>query len=822
MKKSLIIVESPAKIKTLKKLLGKQFIFASSLGHVADLPAKEFGIDIENNFTPQYQILPDKQEVINNICKLAKDCDIVYLSPDPDREGEAIAWHIANHLPKGTPTKRIAFNAITQRAVQEALKNPRDIDMDLVDAQQARRLLDRIVGYKISPILSRKLQQRSGISAGRVQSVALKLVVDREKDIENFVPVEYWPIQVLLEDPRSKKTFTANLHSVEGKRFEKEAPKDKESSVTLISSQSQAQTYVDLLEKAQYQVSRVEEKEKKRNPSPPFITSTLQQEASRHFAFSSSRTMMVAQTLYEGVELNEDTVGLITYMRTDSVRIDPEAIQQARSYIQKTFGAEYLPAQPNIYTTKKTTQDAHEAIRPTNISLTPDSIADKLSPEQFKLYSLIWKRFVASQMTPAIYDTLSVTISTDVQIDFRASGSLLKFKGFLATYEEKDDDADQKDEILLPPLQVNDTLVKQKVTAEQSFTKPLPRFTEASLIKELEKSGIGRPSTYAAIMNKIQSRDYTTKEKQRLYPTDLGKVISQFLESNFPQIMDVRFTAFMEDELELIANHKKSWSVLIKEFWDQFIPTVMTAEQEAIIPRIVTNTPCPQCHQGRLVKIWAKNHYFFGCSEYPDCEFKTSEEELNFNKGDYAEDTPWDGPCPICKGPMKIKHGRFGSFLGCVNYPECRGTITLLKKGVEAQAEPVPCPATGCSGSITPKRSRYNKIFYSCSEYPNCSVIGNDIQQVLDKYTGTVQTPYVKSPARSKSTALAKSTPKKAKPATKEQTKEKTSSTSQKTTKDETKKTTRKTTKIKEESTNKNTSLSKPPAKTRSTKKKSQ
>lgn len=477
MKKALIIVESPAKIKTLKKLLGKEFIFASSLGHVADLPAKEFGIDIENNFAPQYQILPEKKDVIKNICKLAKECEMVYLSPDPDREGEAIAWHIANHLPKGTPTKRIAFNAITQRAVQEALKNPRDINMGLVDAQQARRLLDRIVGYKISPILSRKLQQRSGISAGRVQSVALKLVVDREKEIENFVPVEYWPIQVLLKDPKSKKTFTANLHSVEGKRFEKEAPKDKEhSAVTLISSQAQAQAYIDQLETANYYVSRVEDKEKKRNPAPPFITSTLQQEASRHHSFSSSRTMSIAQTLYEGVELDDDTVGLITYMRTDSVRIDPEAIQQARTYIQRTFGADYLPSAPNIYTAKKTTQDAHEAIRPTNVLLTPEDLADKLSPEQYKLYSLIWKRFVASQMTPAIYDTLSVTIATDANIDFRASGSVLKFKGFLATYEEKNDDDDQKSEILLPPLQVNDSLIKQKLTAEQSFTKPLPRF----------------------------------------------------------------------------------------------------------------------------------------------------------------------------------------------------------------------------------------------------------------------------------------------------------------------------------------------------------
>lgn len=762
MKKSLIIVESPAKIKTLQKLLGKQFVFASSLGHIADLPAKEFGIDVDHNFTPQYQVLPDKQEVIEKIRKLAKTCDIVYLSPDPDREGEAIAWHISNYLPKGTVTKRIAFNAITKQAVTNALKHPRDIDMDLVYAQQARRLLDRIVGYKISPILSRKLQQRSGISAGRVQSVALKLVVDREKAIESFVPTEYWPIRVLLEDPKSKKTFSAHLHSVDGKRFEKEAPQDKEHTVTLIASEQQAQTYVHLLETASYQVSRIEEKEKKRNPAPPFITSTLQQEASRHFHFSSSRTMSIAQTLYEGVELNDDTVGLITYMRTDSVRVDPEALQQVRAYIQQKFGPNYLPENANLYTTKKMTQDAHEAIRPTNITLTPESISDKLTPEQYKLYSLIWKRFVASQMTPAIYDTLSVTIATDVNIDLRASGSVLKFNGFLATYEEKEDDDVIKEDFLLPPLKLNDHLIKHKVSAEQSFTKPLPRFTEASLIKELEKSGIGRPSTYATIMNKIQSRDYTTKENQRLHPTELGKVISQFLEDNFPQIMDIRFTAFMEDELELIANHKKSWSVLLKEFWDQFIPTVATAESGAFIPRIDTDLECPHCRKGHFVKIWSKNHYFFGCSEYPECDFKTSEEELNFNKEDYAEDTPWDSPCPICKGPMKIKHGRFGSFLGCVNYPECRGTISILKKSdTPSHVEPVPCPAIGCSGIISPKRSRYNKIFYSCSEYPNCSVIGNDIEAVLEKYTGSQKTPYKKKTSKTK------------KPTTKKQTKTK-------------------------------------------------
>ncbi|EPP34786.1 DNA topoisomerase I [Chlamydia ibidis] len=748
MKKSLIIVESPAKIKTLQKLLGKGFIFASSLGHVVDLPAKEFGIDVDHDFEPQYQVLPDKKDVIDRICKLAADCDVVYLSPDPDREGEAIAWHIANQLPKNTRTQRISFNAITKGAVTEALKHPREIDMSLVNAQQARRLLDRIVGYKISPILSRKLQQRSGISAGRVQSVALKLVVDREKAIEAFVPTEYWNIRVLLKDPKSGKNFWAYLYACDGKRWEKDLPAEKtEADVLLINSADKAQYYVQLLEDASYMVSRIEAREKRRNPAPPFITSTLQQEASRHFRFSSSKTMSVAQTLYEGIELNnDDATGLITYMRTDSVRIDPEALASAREYIHQLFGQEYLPEKANIYSTKKMTQDAHEAIRPTDIRLSPDQLQDKLSEDQYKLYSLIWKRFVASQMTPAVYDTLAIQIATDKKIDLRATGSMLKFKGFLAVYEEKnDDDAEQEEEFALPALHAQDSLEKEEITQEQAFTKPLPRFTEASLVKELEKSGIGRPSTYATIMNKIQSRDYTTKENQRLRPTELGRVISQFLETNFPRIMDIGFTALMEDELELIADDKKSWKLLLKEFWDQFLPAVTTAEKEAVIPRILTDIQCPKCHSGQLVKIWSRSGYFYGCSGYPECDYKTSEEELAFNKDDYASDTPWDSSCPICGNEMKVRHGRFGTFLGCVNYPKCRGTISIHKRGEESEhEEPVDCPAIGCSGKILKKRSRYNKIFYSCSEYPDCSVIGNTIEAVRSKYEGTPKTPYEK------------------------------------------------------------------------------
>ncbi|AEJ77219.1 type I DNA topoisomerase [Chlamydia trachomatis] len=761
MKKSLIIVESPAKIKTLRKLLGEGFIFDSSLGHIVDLPAKGFGIDIENGFVPDYQILEGKEEVIRKICAEAKKCDVVYLAPDPDREGEAIAWHIANQLPKDTKIQRISFNAITKGAVTEALKHPREIDMALVNAQQARRFLDRIVGYKISPILGRKLQRWSGVSAGRVQSVALKLVVDREYAIERFVPVEFWNIRVHLKDPQTQKTFWAHLHSVNGKKWEKEIPEGKTSDeVILIDSKEKADEIVALLESATYVVDRVESKEKKRHAYPPFITSTLQQEASRHYRFSSSRTMNIAQTLYEGVDLDsQGAVGLITYMRTDSVRTDPEAVKQVRKYIEGHFGKEFVPSSPNVYATKKMAQDAHEAIRPTDVTITPESIRSKLTEDQYKLYSLIWKRFVASQMISAIYDTLAIRITTNKGIDLRATGSCLKFKGFLAVYEEKrDEEGDEEENIHLPKLNERDVLTKEELEAEQSHTKPLPRFTEASLVKELEKSGIGRPSTYATIMNKIQSREYTLKEGQRLRPTELGKVVCQFLETNFPRIMDIGFTAGMEDELELIADNKKPWKQLLQEFCELFLPFVVTAEKEAFIPRIVTEIDCPKCHKGKLVKIWAKNRYFFGCSEYPTCDYKTSEEELTFDKNEYAEDTPWDAPCALCGGEMKVRHGKFGSFLGCENYPKCHYIVNLFKKG-EAGAEPeatVHCPAEGCTGHLVKRRSRFNKMFYSCSEYPACSVIGNSVDAVIEKYAGTPKTPYEKKPKAKKSIASTK------------------------------------------------------------------
>lgn len=747
MGKSLIIVESPAKIKTLKKFLGDNFLIESSIGHIRDLPQKEFGIDIEHDFEPKYVIMSDKEQVIAKLRKAAKMCDTVYLSPDPDREGEAIAWHISQILPEKTNLKRVSFNSITKDAVLKALKEPRSIDMALVNAQQARRLLDRIVGYKISPLLNRRIQRgkEGAVSAGRVQSVALKLVVDREKEIEAFKPVEYWNLGAIFKTEEEERNFSAHLFSVDGKKVEKEAVEGKD--FFLIPNKASADSLLKRMEKRPFLVENVEKKEKRRNPYPPFITSTLQQEASRHYGYSSARTMGIAQSLYEGIDLgNEGAEGLITYMRTDSVRIAPEAIDEARKFIVQTYGNEFLPPQPKNYTTQKSAQDAHEGIRPTNLSHPPEAIQQFLTKEQFNLYQLIWRRFIASQMVPAVYDTISADISADNNIILRATGSVIKFQGFLIVYEEKVDDEDKSDDgKILPNLEVGKPLILLELTSEQAFTRPPPRYTEASLVKELEKSGIGRPSTYASIMNKIQSREYTTKENGRLKPTEIGCVIALLLENNFQKIMNVGFTAEMEDSLELIAESRKDWKVLIRDFWEQFEPTLQIAEKEAFVPKILTDIDCPVCGS-KLQKIWFKSKYFYGCSRYPDCTYRAPIEEVNFNKDDYAADFDWDQKCPKCSGEMKVRHGKFGAFLGCTNYPDCKGIINIPKKGeVFIAPEDMPsCPAIGCPGNIVARKSRFGKTFYSCSTFPECDVIVNDISQLTEKYIDHERTPYEK------------------------------------------------------------------------------
>lgn len=758
--KSLIIVESPAKMKTLKKFLGSDFMFESSVGHIRDLPEKDFGIDTDNDFEPIYKIMDDKKEVINRLKKAAKQADVVYLSPDPDREGEAIAWHIKAILPESTKCQRVSFNAITREEVQRAINNPRDIDQPLVDAQQARRLLDRIVGYKISPLLNRRIQRgkQKWVSAGRVQSVALLLVVKREREIEAFKPVEYWNLGALLSLIDDEKSFKASLYSVDGKRVEKEPIEGKE--VTLIRNKDEAEAILELMRGVPYSVVKVERKEKKRNPVPPFITSTMQQEASRHHGYSTSRTMSIAQQLYEGLDLgNEGTEGLITYMRTDSVRVEPAAIDEARKYIENRFGKEYVPQKPRFYSTKKNSQDAHEAIRPANLHHHPDSVRPYLTSEQFNIYQLIWQRFIASQMKSAIYDTLSADIEAGDRIVLRATGSVLKFSGWLAAYHEMVDDEEEESDHKLPDLNAGQDLTCIELTSEQSFTRPPPRFTEASLVKEMEKCGIGRPSTYASIMNKIQNREYTVKEGNRLKPTELGCVISDLLEANFTKIMDVDFTANMEDSLELIAEDKKEWKTLIRDFWNDFIPTLEEAEKSAFVPKVETEIDCPDCG-GKLQKIWFKSKYFFGCSNYPDCSFSAPIEQIEFSKEDYAEDFDWDQPCPKCGSEMKIRHGRYGTFLGCSQYPDCRGIIQIPRKGEVAipEAEMPDCPAIGCPGKITARRSRFGKVFYSCSTYPECNVIVNDLDQLKEKYPNHPRTPYEKKGKKGK----AKKTKKKA------------------------------------------------------------
>jgi len=765
--KTLIIVESPTKVKTLKKFLGNAYHVESSVGHIRDLPTRGFGIDLENDFEPQYENLPDKKDVIDKLKKTAKECDTVYLSPDPDREGEAIAWHIAHILPKGPTVQRVTFNAITKDAVSEALKHPRKIDISLVNAQQARRLLDRIVGYKISPLLQRRIK-RSGsggnLSAGRVQSVALKLVVDREKEIEAFDPVEYWNISATLQQNPKERSFIAALYSIDGKKVEKEGIKGKD--VALIPNEIEAKKLVTALNHATFKVSHVEKKEKKRHPVPPFITSTLQQEASRHYGFAASRTMGIAQSLYEGVDLgSEGTEGLITYMRTDSVRVEPEAINNVRKLIDGAYGKEYLPHSPKVYSTKKSAQDAHEAIRPTNLNHPPDVIKSYLTPDQYKLYVLIWRRFLASQMNPAIYDTVSCEIETDQKLVLRSSGSIIKFKGFLAVYEEKEDRDEEEimqsdSDRILPPLVEGQVLKLLEVNSSQSFTKPPPRFTEASLVKELEKSGIGRPSTYASIMNKIHSRAYTTKERLALKPTELGKIIAQMLENHFNLIMDIKFTARMEDDLDEIAESKQDWREFLKGFWEKFVPVLEKAEKEAFVPKLMTDINCPKCGN-KLQKIWSRDKYFYGCSNYPDCKFTVSIEALEFKKEDYADNFDWDQPCPKCSSPMKIRFGRFGAFLGCERYPDCNGIVNIPKKDEPLPEEMPKCPAVGCDGDIKQRRSRFGKPFFSCSNYPDCDVIVNQLDDLEMKYQNHPKTPYVKKTKKGVKKVAAKKAPKK-------------------------------------------------------------
>lgn len=690
MVKKVVIVESPAKAKTLKKFLGKDFVIEACAGHVRDLPTKSLGVKVEKDFEPTYKIIKGKEKIIKHLKSAVAKAAVIFLAPDPDREGEAIAWHLQAILGKKDRVKRIEFNEITKEAVTKAVKHPREIDLDRVNAQQARRILDRLVGYKISPLLWKKV--RKGLSAGRVQSVAVRLICEREGLIAAFEPQEYWDIIAKLENQK-KAGLSAKLVAKDDQPIGVR-PSEKGQVVV---SEAEAKKILQELEGAQYLVSAIDKKEQQRYPAPPFITSTLQQEAARKLGFSAKKTMVIAQKLYES--------GLITYMRTDSVRIAEEALTAVRKYLSETFGQAYLPEQPQKYKKKKQAQDAHEAVRPTAVAHTPEKTKDSLEPDEFKLYELIWKRFVACQMPAAVFDRTSIDISA-ANYKFRATGSTLKFDGFTKLYlEGQDEENGEEKEGLLPDLAVNEALNLLELLPAQHFTQPPPRYTEASLVKELEKSGIGRPSTYAPIIGTIQDRGYVEKDGKALKPTTIGVITNGLLVKHFPNVLNIKFTASLEDQLDEIAEGKKQWVKVLSEFYQPFASSLKEAEvhMEKIKREIQTKELCPKCGKPLVIRD-GRFGKFYACSGYPQCKFTRPMEEL---PADSQE------KCEKCGKPMVLKHSRFGSFLACSGYPQCKNIKSIIKK-VGA-----PCPE--CGGDLVERRTRRGKFFYGCSNYPKCN-----------------------------------------------------------------------------------------------------
>ncbi len=758
MAKSLVIVESPAKAKTINKYLGSDYLVKASMGHVMDLPKKELGVDLAHGFEPKYITIPGKKNVITELKSAASKADAVYLAADPDREGEAICAHLRDLLDgKRRKFYRVLFNEITRDAVREAFEHPSDIDVRLVEAQQARRILDRLVGYQVSPLLWDKV--RRGLSAGRVQTVALRLIVEREREIQAFQKKEYWTITAHVEG-KNPPPFDARLVKFQGKDLE-------------IPDQATADRVTAEIKAGKLIVQSVTTKEKKKYPVPPFITSKLQQEAVRKLHFTARKTMMVAQHLYEGVELEgEGSVGLITYMRTDSTRVAESALAAARDYVQKTFGKEYLPTDAIRYKSKKDAQDAHEAIRPTDVTRTPDSLRKALSPDEFRLYKLIWQRFVASQMNPALFDQTTIDITSGDYL-LRATGSVEKFKGFRAVYEEgKDDKAEmEEDEELrhrLPAVQQGETLKLRKILPEQHFTEPPPRYNEATLVKALEEKAIGRPSTYATILSVIQNREYVNKQQGRFFPTELGMVVNDLLVKNFSDIFDVAYTARMEEELDEVEEGKMTWTEALKDFYAKFKKDLRVAEREMVDIKgegIPTDVKCEKCGKPMVIRL-GRNGQFLACTGYPDCD-GTSDLPPEL-AAQYAPATPPapevpEQNCEKCGKPMAVKRGRFGYFLACTGYPECRNTKKIVMKEGAATAvgdEPleekcpecgnhlvrkhgrygpfiacsnypackyvkrqtlgIPCPEKGCTGEIVVRRSKRGKTFYGCSRYPEC------------------------------------------------------------------------------------------------------
>jgi DNA topoisomerase I len=714
MAKHLVIVESPAKAKTLSKYLGRDYQVKASIGHVMDLPKSKLGVDIENDFAAEYHVIQGKTAVLADIKKAAKDKDNVYLASDPDREGEAIAWHIGEKLgyPKKKNIRRVLFNEITKKAVQEAIKQPRDLDRHLYDAQQARRVLDRLMGYKLSPLLWNKV--RRGLSAGRVQSVAVRIIAERERAILAFVPEEYWTVEARLEGAQPPP-FTARLAEIDGQKLDHEKLR--------LDTKERVDAVLAGLPGVDWTVTKVEKKERRRHPTPPFITSRLQQEASRKLGFQPSRTMRIAQRLYEGVELgDEGAVGLITYMRTDSTRISGDAIAAVRDFIGGHFGKDYVPEQPNVYRSKKDAQDAHEAIRPTTMEWTPERATPFLQREELLLYTLIWNRFVASQMASAVYDATAIDIEAR-ECRFRATGQILKFDGFIRVYTEGRDDTttvgeDDDAEGQLPPLTEGEKVRLLELVPEQHFTQPPPRFTQATLIKELEEDNIGRPSTYASIMGTILNKEYVIEDEQRrLKPTELGFLVTDLLVESFPDILNVEFTAGMEDELDRVEEGTETWTQIMRRFWDPFSKDLERAQVEMRDVKREerpTDLVCEKCGKGMVIK-WGRRGEFLACSGYPECR-----NTMNFTREDTGKIVPetpevLDEACEVCGRPMQVRFGRFGKFVGCSGYPEC--------KNIRPFHKPKPTGATclKCGqGEIFERVSRRGKIFYSCNRYPDC------------------------------------------------------------------------------------------------------
>ncbi len=697
----LVIVESPAKSKTITKMLGNNYKILASYGHIRDFPKKVLGIDLKNNFEPIYEIIPEKKKVVAELSKNAKSADKIYLAPDPDREGEAIAWHVAQVLGVNeNKILRIEFNEITKKAVLHAVENPRNIDMNRVYAQQTRQILDRIVGYKISPVLWEKLRNNR-LSAGRVQSVALKLICEREAEIEAFIPKEYWEISAELTKQKSTHVFNAELVKYKEKKVE-------------IKNAEEAQKIIEILSKknVKFTVSKLTKKETQRKPQPPFITSTLQREASNRLGYGVSKTMQIAQKLYEGLDLgSEGTIGLITYMRTDSTRISDDAKDAAKEFIVKKYGENYYPNSANIYTKKgKNVQDAHEAIRPSYIEKTPESIREYLTPEQYKLYKLIWSRFMASQMTPAKIETNGVEISAE-DYTFRMSASKILFNGFLIVYDDREEN---EQEGSIPTFEKNDILNLKKLLPTQHFTQPPPRYSEASLVKVLEEKGIGRPSTYAPIISKIQTKAYIEKIEKSLKPTLLGKTVNEQLSKHFANIINYDFTAKMENTLDEIAKDSKEWKKVICDFYTPFMETVNEAKTKMEKVNIVSEVKCPNCGKEMLVRTSRWGTQFLGCSGYPECKtmLPLNSENFTSESSNISAETKSSEKCPKCQSEMIIKVGPYGQYLQCTN-EECKHRQKIvIKTGVK-------CP--NCGGEIIQKKSRYGKIFYACDNYPTCN-----------------------------------------------------------------------------------------------------